>query len=222
MIERRPAGRRTQVDRRNEAEQNLLAAAAELIGEIGPAGVTLANIGDRAGYSRGLATHYFGSKSAMMQRLVDTVTDEFQMSIFVEHPTDSVVGQLLSLVDVYFRTVTEMRPVNRARLVLWADAVATPSPDVRPAMIAADRQFRDALVTGIQQGIQTGECPADIDPAGLATVIIAMLRGAAHASLLDDQVDLGACRTEVEKLLTARLGGASASRPSDATKEFKK
>src|SRR3954447_5205420 len=91
--------RRTQGERRNDAEQRLLAAAAELIGEIGPAGVTLANIGERAGYSRGLASHYFGSKGAMMQRLVDSVSDEFQMSIFVEHHADSAIGTLLNLID---------------------------------------------------------------------------------------------------------------------------
>jgi AcrR family transcriptional regulator len=205
MPEQPQAPRRTQEGRRNEAEQRLLAAAAELISEIGPAGVTLANIGERAGYSRGLATHYFGSKGAMMQRLVDTVTDQFQVSIFIEHEADSAVGQLLNLVDTYFQAMADLRPVNRARLVLWADAVATPSPDVRPAMIAADREFRDALIAGIMSGIDTGECPPDVDPSGLATVIIAMLRGAALESLLDDQVDLRACRTEIEKLLTARL-----------------
>jgi hypothetical protein len=36
-------------------------------------------------------------------------------------------------------------------------------------------------------------------------VIIAMLRGAALQSLLDDQVDLDAARTEIDRLLTARL-----------------
>jgi AcrR family transcriptional regulator len=198
--------RRTQEERRNEAEHRLLGAAAELIGEIGPAGVTLANIGDRAGYSRGLATHYFGSKGAMMQRLVDTVTDQFQVSVFVEHEADSAIGHLLNLIDTYFQTMADLKPVNRARLVLWADAVATPSPDVRPAMIAADRDFRKALVAGIQRGIAEGDCPPDVDPQGLASVIIAMLRGTALEALLDDQVDLDACRVEIEKLLTARLG----------------
>jgi AcrR family transcriptional regulator len=197
---------RRQQDRRNEAEQRLLDAAAELIGEIGPGAVTLANIGERAGYSRGLATHHFGSKGAMMRRLVDNVTDQFQVAIFVEHQADSSLGQLLNLVDTYFQTMADLRPVNRARLVLWADAVATPSPDIRPAMLAADRQFRGALVTGIEAGIDAGEYGADVHPSGLATVIIAMLRGAALESLLDDQVDLGACRAEIEKLLTLRLG----------------
>ncbi|MFD8128576.1 helix-turn-helix domain-containing protein [Streptomyces mirabilis] len=70
--------RRSQEDRRAEAERRLLEAAAELIGEIGTSRVTLAAIGERAGYSRGLVTHHFGSKSALMQRLVDVVTAEFR------------------------------------------------------------------------------------------------------------------------------------------------
>ena len=60
--------RRTQEERRTEAEQRLLAAAAQLISETGPASMTLAKVGERAGYSRGLATHHFGSKAALMQR----------------------------------------------------------------------------------------------------------------------------------------------------------
>jgi len=212
MNARPSAPRRTQEGRRNEAEQKLLAAAAELIGEVGPAGVTLANIGERAGYSRGLATHYFGSKGAMMQRLVDAVTDQFQVSIFVEQVADSAIQQLLSLVDVYFQTVADLKPINRARLVLWADAVATPSTDVRPAMIAADREFRTALIAGINTGIESGDFPPDVNPAGLATVIIAMLRGTALETLLDDRIDVDACRGEVERILAARLGANTAAR----------
>ncbi|CAN5777943.1 TetR/AcrR family transcriptional regulator [soil metagenome] len=205
MPEASAGTRRTQEARRTEAEQRLLGAAAELIGEIGPTAVTLANIGERAGYSRGLATHHFGSKGAMMQRLVDSVTEQFQRSIFLEHQSDSTFAQFLGLIDTYFATMAELKPVNRARLVLWADAVATPSPEVRTAMLAADREFRAALVAGVERGVAAGEFPGDIDAAGLATVVIAMLRGVALESLLDDQVDLVACRSEIEKLLISRL-----------------
>ena len=58
--------------------------AAELIAEVGPSGFTLANVGERAGYSRGLATHHFGSKGAMMQRLVASVTSGFRAEVFGE------------------------------------------------------------------------------------------------------------------------------------------
>ncbi len=199
------AARRTQEERRAEAERRLVQAAAELVGEIGPARVTLANVGERAGYSRGLATHHFGSKGALMQRLVDAVTLQFREAIFDERQSDSAIDEGLGLVRTYFQVLSNLQPLNRARLVLWADAVATGSPDVRPAMVAADREFREAITKTLQRGVAAGEFPASVDPSGLATVIIAMLRGVALQSLLHDDVDLDGCRTEIEQLLVNRL-----------------
>jgi AcrR family transcriptional regulator len=197
---------RTQEQRRLEAERRLVRAAAELVGEIGPGKVTLASVGERAGYSRGLATHHFGSKGALMQRLVDTVTSQFRDAIAQESQSDSPVDQLRQLIELYFNVVADLQPVNRARLVLWADAVAGPSEDVRPRMIAADREFREEIEKRIELAVGAGDVTASVDPHGLATVIIAMLRGVALQRMLDDQVDLDAARHEVEQMLASRLG----------------
>jgi AcrR family transcriptional regulator len=197
--------RRTQEERRSEAEKRLLGAAAELIAETGPSGVTLANIGERAGYSRGLATHHFGSKAAMMQRLVDSVSTDFRREVFAASATDSAFDEAMGLVRAYFHALQHPRPANRARLVLWADAVAAGSTDVRSAVLASDREFRDELTNRIERGIATGEFAGSVDPRALATVIIGMLRGVALQSMLDDGVDLDACRVEVETVLTGRL-----------------
>jgi AcrR family transcriptional regulator len=196
---------RTQEQRRIEAEHRLVQAAAELVGEIGPGKVTLANVGERAGYSRGLATHHFGSKGALMQRLVDAVTSQFRDAMVEESQSDSPIDQLRQLVDFYFHLVSDLQPVNRARLVLWADAVAGPSEDVRPQMISADREFREEIEKRIEMAVTAGEMNADVDPHGLATVIIAMLRGVALQHVLDSQVDLVAAHSEIEQLLTTRL-----------------
>ncbi|WP_319453955.1 MULTISPECIES: TetR/AcrR family transcriptional regulator [unclassified Mycobacterium] len=197
--------RRTQEERRVEAEQRLLAAAAELIGELGPSGVTLANIGERAGYSRGLATHHFGSKGAMMQRLVDSVTVEFRREVFAESVSDSALDEAMGLVSAYFQALSHPKPASRARLMLWADAVATGSPDVRPSMVASDREFRDELAKRIERGVSSGEIARSIDPGGLAAVVVGMLRGVALQSMLDDELDLDACRAEVEEVLRSRV-----------------
>jgi len=197
---------RTQDQRRIEAERRLVRAAAELVGEIGPGRVTLANVGERAGYSRGLATHHFGSKGALMQRLVDAVTSQFRDAMFEESQSDSPIDQLRQLIDFYFHVVSDLQPVNRARLVLWADAVAGPSEDVRPQMISADREFREEIEKRIERGVLAGQVPTSVDPAGLATAIVAMLRGVALQSMLDDQVDLDAARAEVEELIITRIG----------------
>jgi AcrR family transcriptional regulator len=200
-----PPERRTQEERRGEAERRLIEAAATMVSEAGPARITLANVGERAGYSRGLASHHFGSKRALMQRLVESVTYQFREALFDQQESSDALGELGTLIDVYFDVVSDLQPINRARLVLWADAVANPSDDVRPAMVNADQEFREEIEKRLRQAIVTGQVPDTVNAHGLATVIIAMLRGVALQSLIDDDTDLAAARFEIEELLLARL-----------------
>ena len=199
------ATRRTQTQRRTEAEGRLLAAAAELIGEVGPGNVTLATIGERAGYSRGLASHHFGTRVAMMQRLVETVTDRFRDAVLGATGSGSVMDELVAVVRAYFAIVEDVDATSKARLVLMADAIANPEVETRPALVAADRLFRDELAAGIRRGLGSGEFIGPANADGLATVIVAMLRGVAFQSMVDDEVDLEAARIEIEYLLAARL-----------------
>ncbi|WP_319431606.1 TetR/AcrR family transcriptional regulator [Mycobacterium sp. RTGN5] len=199
------AAPRTQEVRRAEAESRLIAAAADLVGEVGPARVTLANVGERAGYSRGLATHHFGSKGALMQRLVETVTHQFRSAMFDRGESADPITELRTLIGIYFDVMADLQPVNRARLVLWADAVANPAGDTRATMVAADREFREEIEKRIAVAISAGLAPNTIHPQGLATVVVAVLRGVALQSLIDDDVDLEAARSEIEALLTRRF-----------------
>ena len=72
-------------------------------------------------------------------------------------------------------------------------------------MISADREFREEVEKRIRLAVAAGEVGAGVDPVGLATVIIAMLRGVALQRVLDDQVDLVAAQQEIEQLLSTRL-----------------
>ena len=194
----------SQEDRRAEAERRLLAAAAETIGEVGPSRMTLAMVGERAGYSRGLASHYFGSKSALMQRVVDEVTESFIEALEPAVRSDDPLEAVRVLIDTYFDIISDLSPLQRARLVLNAEAVATDSPDVRPAMVASGRFFRREIEKAIERATAAGSIEASVDPAALATVIVGMLRGVAFQAMIDDEVDLEACRKEVERLLLDR------------------
>ena len=78
--------RRTQQQRRDQAEAALLNAAAELVVEQGVHSLTLARVGERARYSRGLVTHYFGSKQALLQRLARATQSGFVPGLTACHP----------------------------------------------------------------------------------------------------------------------------------------
>lgn len=210
MAETPPTGNR-QVARRQEAERRLLQAAAEIIAEIGPDALTLADVGKRAGYSRGLATHHFGSKGAMIQRLVDSVTAQFSESSPADRDTDSAMDQLQALITTYFRVLNNFVPINRARIALWAEAVASSAPGTRPQMIAMDADFRAAIIEPVERGIANGEFAADVHAEGFASLVLSMLRGIALQVHLGDEVDLDACRLEARRVVVSRLNPAAES-----------
>ena len=64
-------------------------AAVGLLVERGIAGTTLASIGERAGYSRGLVTHRFGSKAGLLAHVHDSVAAEWLRHVggFVDEAT---------------------------------------------------------------------------------------------------------------------------------------
>lgn len=63
---------RTRVD----TEEKLIAATAELLGEIGPRTVSVRAIAERAGVNHGLVHHYFGGKDALLRIAMERLVHE--------------------------------------------------------------------------------------------------------------------------------------------------
>ena len=53
----------------------MLEAAVEVVDEQGVGALTLAAVGTHAGYSRGIVTHHFGSRRALMEALARSLQD---------------------------------------------------------------------------------------------------------------------------------------------------
>ncbi|HQR91576.1 MAG TPA: helix-turn-helix domain-containing protein, partial [Caulobacter sp.] len=119
-----PPVRRSQSDRRQQSESELLRAAAELIVERGMAAATFENIGARAGYSRGLATQKFGSKQGLIEALIARLQSRLQQ-LLEAGQLDTLDGldAILGFVDIYLRNLADDGEM-RAYFVLMAGAVA--------------------------------------------------------------------------------------------------
>jgi len=72
MISTKEKSTRTRVD----TEEKLIAATAELLGEIGPRTVSVRAIAERAGVNHGLVHHYFGGKDALLQAAMERLVHE--------------------------------------------------------------------------------------------------------------------------------------------------
>lgn len=182
--------RRTQQERRDQASAALLKAAAELVVEEGVRAVTLARVGERAGYSRGLVTHHFGGKQALLEHLARTTQTGFVPGLDALPPG---LDRLLRLIDGYLAQLSEPDVLSRAFLVLWAESMT--APDLAPIFRERDHAFRDDLRQEIVAGIAEGTIRADVDPDQIAVAIAGQLRGIALQCVLDPKaVELAGLR----------------------------
>jgi AcrR family transcriptional regulator len=195
MPPRQPAPapkRRTQLERRQDAEQRLIDSAVELIGKKGVAKLTLSEVGEMAGYSRGLVTHHYGSREAFIRVVARSLRQRF---IDAEQQTHHEPGldALIANVELYLLGTD---PVSRAVNVMLTEAIVGGGrllDDMR-AFTATSRKY---FANQIRAGIERGEVRRDIDPDAQAAMLLGMLRGVAAQALLDDKVQKSRMRSEM-------------------------
>jgi AcrR family transcriptional regulator len=195
--------RRTQRERREASSRKLMDTAIKLIARQGSSRTTLAEIGDRAGYSHGLVSHRFGSKAALVRALTQRVQADF-----IEHARDALAQRtgldaLLILAETYLRAATA--GTRNVLYVLIGEAIG-PVPEIRAEIAEADRNFRGAIRAHIVEGIKSGEIRRTVDAAAYSAVLVGMLRGMTMQHLIDPRafdVD-DACR-ELRATIEGRL-----------------
>src|SRR5258706_15864354 len=93
--------RRSQAERRSEAELRLLHAALRIVAEQGLERFTLAEVGEAAGYSRGLPAHYFGSKEGLVGKLAAHIVGGFGRGLVRAEKHEAGLERLLGTVSYY-------------------------------------------------------------------------------------------------------------------------
>lgn len=174
---------RTQVERRATTEAKLLYATAELVAEQGAAATSIAQICQRAGYSRGIVNHHFGTRAALFRRLVEETQAAFIDSL-TPVPGARGIATILGLCRLYVDAQASPDPRARAFLLLWVGAAGA-DEELRPAMAQSDIEFRDGLALLIREGIADGTIRADADPDALAVTLVGALRGLILQSLVN-------------------------------------
>ncbi len=168
-----PRARRTQRERREETERRVLDAATALIAERGSRALSLAEVGEAAGYSRGIVSHHFGSRENLLRAVMDDA-----QTFTLPEAGDNAADWLADTVRAYLKNVTSRGPSARAFLQMWGEAIAA-DPVLQPLYARQDARFRRLLASKVRDGIRDGSVRADADPQALAVSLIGLLRGIA-------------------------------------------
>ena len=199
---------RPQAERRAQSERRLLDAATQLIAEQGFSKTTLAKIGAKAGYSRGLVNERFGSKDQLVRVLADEFQTYFQYDRLVpalEHQHG--LEALLITIDTYLDSVVKSEHLGRAYYELLGESIAL-VPEIHATFVEADRAIRAGVESTVFSAVRAGEIPEDVDAKAFAVFIVGLLRGIVLQWLLDPKgFDLGAVRVEIRRTLERAFRG---------------
>jgi AcrR family transcriptional regulator len=182
--------RKTQAERTDLSDRLMRDAAIELIVAQGTSATTLKEVGEKAGYSRGLAGYRFGSKDALFSFIVRSLGEDWLHKLTTV-TTGKVGYQAISAAtDEHFRFCAENPTHVRAFYLLWFEAIAPHSQSKAMINHIHDRRFRD-VVSWIEAA---GDAPDKENTAAIARQFCASIIGIVYY-WLSNPADLEATET---------------------------
>lgn len=201
-----PIERRTQAQRREESENRLLAAAAEIIAHEGYLAATLERVGERAGFSRGLASRKYGSKDGLIEAVIWRVSahvhGEVDQAIAgMGNPLEQVLALFDRFVDLAQRDISV-----RAYFVLFSAMIAN-RLETRTVFEEVQRNFGERVETLIAAGQAAGAINPALPSAHIAFMLGSQLAGIAIEIAADsaDEADPLVLRRDLVAMLRRTL-----------------
>ena len=175
-----PRKRRTQAERRQEAEERLLEAGLKLIAKKGIAGTTLAEVGEAAGFSRGIVAHHFGSKAAFMQALVEAIQERFYEGQRSRASAPAGAERLLATARMY---LTGAGDTSVAMNAMLTEAIIH-GGELQQGLQALTVVSAEYFGNLIRRAVDNGEVSPEVDVEAMGFVLLSVLRGLATTKLL--------------------------------------
>lgn len=183
---------------RENAIDLMCQVAIQAIGKGGYAAMTLAEVGELAGYSRGLATHHFGSKAGLLTAILDRVLDKNGTEFRKATEGTKGLTRLASIVDCTLFRCLQTPDEARAYLMLALEPTARwAAVRVREQTAALRKEAEEAAL----EALTLGELSARLDPVEVASITLSMARGYAYEWAADPSTDLSAARRHISNYI---------------------
>lgn len=161
------AVRRTQVERKEISDAKMFEVAVNLIVDRGAANTTLKEVGEKAGYSRGLAGYRFGNKAGLFDFVLRSVTEDWLNELKKETAGKSGYQAIAAALDAHIRLCENTPKQVEAFYRLWFESLSADS-QLKPTILAIHERRCSDVITWIEQGIHAGTVPASVNPKPIA------------------------------------------------------
>lgn len=205
VIRRSNPPRMTQAERTALSDARMLKAAQELIAEHGTHNTTLREVGERAGYSRGLASNRFGSKEGLFSQLVLDFNrrwaEELRRTVGDSTGLPALAAALRTVEFYLINRPAEMR----ALYILWFESMSS-HDEVRQRLALNHKAYRRDAERWVREGIQEGTIRNTVDAKTFAVEFSSLIFGLIYQWLIDaDSIDVPAVFRRYQRNVVEQL-----------------
>jgi AcrR family transcriptional regulator len=177
-----------------------MAAAAELIAELGWGRVTTRAVAERAGLPHGAVSYHFRGKQEL---LIEAAMFAFARAVPEDEFAAAGVEDLIGLIAAEVADREAIDPVL-SRLMFEAMREAERDPALRERMGATLARYRQLMIAAVRAEQERGAVFAGAPADAIATLLGAVGDGLLLHALLDPDLDVPAALTALRALLAPR------------------
>lgn len=176
--------RKTQAERTALSDARMLEAATALILEYGTHNTTLREVGERAGYSRGLASNRFGSKEGLFSQLVRDFNRRWAQELRSTVGDSTGLPAFSAALDAVEYFLLNRSAEMKALYILWFESISS-HEEVRKRLARNHTAYRRDAERWVREGIADGTIRDTIDPQCFAIEFASLIFGLIYQWLVE-------------------------------------
>ncbi len=175
--------RLTQAERSGRSDKRMLEAAIKLIVAKGTEKTTLKEVGELAGYSRGLAGYRFGCKEGLFGFVVRAISEEWLSELTQATAGKLGIAAIHAATDAHYRFCVEAPDHVRAFYILWFESIS-PGSQAKGVITGVHRRRQRDVSDWINAAIAAGKIDAGVDANAAAAQFCSALVGIVYQWLV--------------------------------------
>jgi AcrR family transcriptional regulator len=182
--------RMTQAERTAVSDRRMFDAAIALILERGTHNTTLKDVGERAGYSRGLASNRFGSKEALFRKLVHDFNGKWAGDLERAIGSRTGLAAIMAALECVEQYLVEQPHQMKAMYTLWYESISGQS-ELRRRLADYHEAYRRDARRWVEEGIAEGAIRPQVCPSRFAVQFCSFIFGTIYQWLVaPDSMDV--------------------------------
>lgn len=176
----------SQAERTEISDTRMLDTAIQLIVERGVENTTLKDVGELAGYSRGLVGYRFGNKAGLFTFVLQQVGKQW-LEAFTQVVGDAVGQEAIAAsIEAHNDFCIEMPDHFKAFYILWFESIG-PKSELKEVVASIHSRRCEDVARWIQGGLDNGSVNASVDPNKVAIEFCSSVIGIVYHWLLNPE-----------------------------------